>query len=70
MSITLLRADQVRNLLEVDVQPHTQLNIIYGENASGKTSLLEAIHLLSTARSFRTHRIQHVIQHEDRKSVV
>lgn len=48
----------------MDIEPHPQLNIIYGENASGKTSLLEAIYLLSTTRSFRTHRIQHVIQHE------
>lgn len=70
MSITLLRVDQVRNLKGVDIEPHPQLNIIYGENASGKTSLLEAIHLLSTARSFRTHRIQHVIQHETDKLTV
>jgi len=70
MSITLLRADQVRNLKGVDIELHPQLNIIYGENASGKTSLLEAIHLLSTARSFRTHRIQHVIQHEQDKLTV
>lgn len=70
MSITLLRADQVRNLRSVDIQPHSQLNIIYGENASGKTSLLEAIHLLSTARSFRTHRIRHVIQHDKDKLTV
>lgn len=70
MSITLLRADQVRNLLGVDIQPHARLNIIHGENASGKTSLLEAIYLLSTARSFRTHRIQHVIQHEKEKLTV
>lgn len=54
----------------VDIAPHAQLNIIYGENASGKTSLLEAIHLLSTARSFRTHRIQHVIQHDKDKLTV
>lgn len=70
MSITLLRADQVRNLRDVDIQPHAQLNIIHGENASGKTSLLEAIYLLSTARSFRTHRIQHVIQHDKDKLTV
>ncbi|MDH5444473.1 MAG: DNA replication/repair protein RecF [Gammaproteobacteria bacterium] len=70
MSIILLRANQVRNLKGVDIEPHAQLNIIFGENASGKTSLLEAIHLLSTAKSFRTHRIQHVIQHETDKLTV
>jgi len=67
MSITLLRVDQVRNLKQVEIEPHPQLNIIYGENASGKTSLLEAIHLLSTAKSFRSHRIRTVIQHDTDK---
>ena len=28
---------------------------VYGQNGSGKTSVLEAIHLLATGRSFRTH---------------
>lgn len=63
MSIALLRANHVRNLVDVEIQPHPQLNIIFGENASGKTSLLEAIYFLSTAKSFRTHRITHVIQY-------
>ncbi|WP_206616104.1 AAA family ATPase, partial [Escherichia coli] len=30
-------------------------NVFYGANGSGKTSILEAIHLLATGRSFRTH---------------
>ena len=67
MSIALLRANHVRNLVDVEIEPHPQLNIIFGENASGKTSLLEAIYLLSTAKSFRTHRIGHVIQHGQEK---
>lgn len=29
-------------------------NVIYGENAQGKTNLLEAVYMLSTGRSFRT----------------
>ena len=63
MSIALLRANHVRNLVDVEIQPHPQLNIIFGENASGKTSLLEAIYFLSTAKSFRTHRVNRVIQY-------
>ncbi len=30
------------------------LNVIVGENAEGKTNIVEAIHYLSLARSFRT----------------
>jgi DNA replication and repair protein RecF len=38
------------------------MNVIYGENAQGKTSLLEAIFVLSTLRSFRTRYLQEVLQ--------
>lgn len=40
--------------------PH--VNIICGANAIGKTSLLEAIYLLSTGRSFRTHQSAQLIK--------
>jgi DNA replication and repair protein RecF len=33
------------------------MNVIYGENAQGKTNLLEAVYLLSTLRSFRTRNL-------------
>lgn len=38
------------------------LNLIVGANGSGKTSLLEAIHLLGTGRSFRTRDPDDVIK--------
>ncbi|MFO1436612.1 MAG: DNA replication/repair protein RecF, partial [Gammaproteobacteria bacterium] len=34
------------------LSPH--INVIYGDNGSGKTTILEAAHLLGTGRSFRT----------------
>ncbi|MBN0224457.1 AAA family ATPase, partial [Pseudomonas aeruginosa] len=42
-----------------------RINILYGDNGSGKTSVLEAIHLLGLARSFRSARLQPVIQYEE-----
>jgi len=38
------------------------LNIIYGNNAQGKTNWLEAIHTLSRTKSFRTQRLQESIR--------
>src|SRR3954469_22539183 len=38
------------------------LNIIYGNNGQGKTNWLEAIHLLSRTKSFRTQRLQETIR--------
>lgn len=46
----------------VRLEPCAGLNVITGPNASGKTSLLEGIHLLATGRSFRTARIGPVIR--------
>lgn len=58
-----LQVSYVRNLTNVRIEPSAYLNIVVGPNASGKTALLEAIHLLARARSFRTPRINDVIQH-------
>ena len=41
-----------------------------GPNGSGKTSFLEAIYLLSRARSFRTHNIKKVINSEESNLLV
>ena len=61
MYLTQLDIRQVRNLHNVELKPGKRCNYIYGANASGKTSILEAIYLLSVARSFRTTHIKHVI---------
>ena len=46
------------------LNPSPRINILHGDNGSGKTSLLEAIHLLGMARSFRSTRLNPVISHE------
>ena len=43
-----------------DFSPGT--NVIYGENAQGKTNLLESVFYLSTGKSFRTARNQELIR--------
>jgi len=45
-----------RNYPEVSVQFHPKVNIITGENAQGKTNLIEALYLMSLGKSFRTFR--------------
>ena len=43
-----------RNIRDLSLELHTGLNVFYGKNAQGKTSLLEAVGLLARGRSFRT----------------
>jgi DNA replication and repair protein RecF len=64
MFLTQLNIRRVRNLSSVTIEPDPCLNLIYGDNASGKTSLLEAIHVLSLGKSFRTPKILNIIQNQ------
>jgi len=62
MSLINLGIRHFRNLQSVDFEPAPDLNIIVGENASGKTSVLEAIYFLGRATSFRTNRFDRMLQ--------
>ncbi|MEX6500592.1 DNA replication/repair protein RecF [Pseudomonas zhanjiangensis] len=64
MSLSRVTVTAVRNLHPVTLSPSPRINILHGANGSGKTSLLEAIHLLGLARSFRSTRLLPVIQYE------
>ena len=61
-SITKLNITSLRNLAQVTLLPSTGFNLIYGENGSGKTSLLEAIYLLGRAKTFRSSSKSPIIQ--------
>lgn len=61
MPLIELQIQHFRNLSPERLRFSPTLNVIHGENGSGKTSVLEAIHFLSTGRSFRTHRSQNVV---------
>ncbi len=54
MSLKQIQINNFRLFDSVSFCPSQGLNIIYGNNASGKTTLLEAIYFLSRGRSFRT----------------
>ncbi len=62
MYLTELQIRNLRCLGSVHIQPGPGLNFIVGDNGEGKTSLLEAIHILSRARSFRSNSGQKVIK--------
>lgn len=64
MHLTRLQIHNLRNLLDVVMIPHPQFNLFIGQNGSGKTSLLEAIHLLAQGRSFRSRQVQVIISYE------
>ena len=48
-----LELDFFRNYVHLEASFHPRMNLIYGDNAQGKTNLLEAVAYLSSARSHR-----------------
>jgi DNA replication and repair protein RecF len=63
MSLAELSLENVRSLRRVELGLHPGHNLIWGSNASGKTSLLEAVFLLGRGRSFRTRSSERLIRH-------
>ncbi|WP_420599640.1 DNA replication/repair protein RecF [Neptuniibacter sp.] len=70
MSISKLQIQHLRNISSISIEPSPAINIICGENGSGKTSILEAINVLGLTRSFRTNKTRHLVQNEQLSSVV
>ena len=64
MQLSHLKIRDFRNLVDVQLEPCAGANLISGQNASGKTSLLEAIYYLSHLRSFRTPYLSDLINHK------
>jgi len=64
MAILKLEVNGLRNLSNVNIEPREGFNFILGDNGSGKTSLLEAIHCLGRGKSFRNHKTNKLIQVE------
>ncbi|XOZ32688.1 DNA replication/repair protein RecF [Halomonadaceae bacterium KBTZ08] len=66
MALNELHVHHFRNITHQKLQFASGLNLIHGANGSGKTSLLEAIYYLSTARSFRSSNHRRVVQEGER----
>ena len=54
MFVKSLNVQNFRNYENISIDLSPGINVFYGNNAQGKTNLLEAVYLLATARSHRT----------------
>lgn len=64
MTLRSIEIHHVRNIETGQLTLDPAVNLVIGPNASGKTSLLEAISLVAQGRSFRTPRIDELKQHQ------
>lgn len=70
MSLLWLEITGIRNIRQASLALHPKLNLVVGQNGSGKTSILEGIYFLGSARSFRITNVEPIISSELEKCVV
>ena len=66
MALNLLRIHNLRNIQRLELEPRSGINLLCGDNAAGKTTLLEAIYLLGRGRSFRGGRFSSIVREDCR----
>ena len=62
MKLDHIRLEHFRNYQELDLEFDPGVNLIVGENAQGKTNLLEAISYLGSGKSFRAQKNSELVQ--------
>ncbi|RUR12629.1 DNA replication/repair protein RecF [Legionella sp. km772] len=70
MILTDLKIHHLRAVDTAHLRLNPRFNFIIGPNGSGKTSILEALYLLSCGHSFRSREIVPIIAHEQDKLTV
>ena len=64
MIFTHLQGSNLRCLTQFELTPVSGVNLLIGENGAGKTSVIEAIHILGYGRSFRSRIRDGLIQQD------
>lgn len=70
MRLLKIRAENFRNYTSLEFKPHPFLNIITGENAQGKTNLLEAIFFNFNTYSYRANSLKDIIKWQEKNTKV
>ena len=70
MFIKKIKLENFRNYEKQEIEFEKNINIIYGDNAQGKTNILESIFICSLGKSFRTNRDKELINKEKEYSKI
>ena len=65
MHIESLKVKNYRNYEELDIHFENKVNVILGENAQGKTNIMESIYVLAMAKSHRTSNDKDLIRWDE-----
>jgi DNA replication and repair protein RecF len=69
-ALARLEISKLRNIQSAGLDLGGGFNLFFGDNGSGKTSVLEAVHLLALGRSFRSHLQKSLVSEGQQESTV
>ena len=70
MWISKIKLNNFRNYENQEIELNDGINLFYGENAQGKTNIIESIFLCSVGKSFRARKDQELIKFNEQKAFV
>lgn len=70
MWIKNIKIKNFRNYKQEEINLEKNINIFYGENAQGKTNIIEAIFLCSLGKSFRTKKDLEMIKLDEKNAII
>lgn len=70
MKIKKIKLKNHRNYKNLELEFSEGINILIGENAQGKTNILEAVYCCALGRSYRTNKISEIIMWEENFSMI
>jgi DNA replication and repair protein RecF len=70
MWINKIKLNNFRNYNKQEIKLYKNINVFFGENAQGKTNIIESIFLCSMGRSFRTNKEKELIKFNEKNTIV
>ena len=70
MWISDIKLNNFRNYNQTEIKLHENINVFFGENAQGKTNIIESIFLCSIGKSFRTNKEKELIKFNKEKATI
>lgn len=70
MTVNKLQLDYFRNYRNSYIEFSSNINVIYGKNAQGKTNLIEAIYYLATGKAFRSNGDKELINFDFQNAII
>ena len=70
MWIRKVKIKNFRNYEEQEIELEKNVNVFYGENAQGKTNIVEAIFLCSMGKSFRAKQDKEMVKLNSNNAVI